>query len=321
MSLQENILNQLTKDQDLKNLGKQIADSIPALADLSEKQLKEVASWYLKKKLTDDMESLVNSSSIDLDLSKTHFLALFDSLHTKKSYINSLTRFEDFCKKKNKDYLSMTPALADEWILTERQGNRASASIRKDVASVSSFYTFLERQHNIKNIFRGTKARPKNKSKKELIIPDKKDFETIVNNVPGELSIIVQLMAKLGLRAGAFESLSLYGKTITTITKNKEFKWSVSDEIIKIFDENNLSRKEPFSKWKAYKIENLLRYYTEKLYKQGQIKAVYSAHDFRHFFAVTEYTKNKDIFRLSKLLNHSSIQTTQLYLRSLNFDV
>lgn len=314
-------MNQLTKDQDLKNLGKQIADSIPALADLSEKQLKEVASWYLKKKLTDDMESLVKASSIDLDLSRTQFLALFDSSHTKKSYLDSLKRYESFYKKKNKDYLSMTPALADEWILTERQGNRASASIRKDVASVSSFYTFLERQHNIKNIFRGTKARPKNKSKKELQIPDEKDFEIVVNNVPGELSIIVQLMAKLGLRAGAFESLSLYGKTITTITKSKEFKWSVSDEIIKIFNENNLSRKQPFAKWKAYKIENLLRYYTEKLYKQGQIKAIYSAHDFRHFFAVNEYTENKDIFRLSKLLNHSSIQTTQLYLRSLNFDV
>lgn len=308
-------MNQLTKDQDLKLIGKQIADSVPALADLSESQLKEVASWYLKKKLTDDMKTLVKASSIDLDLSRMHFLDLFDSLYTKKSYLASLNRFETFCAKKNKDYISMTPALADEWILTERQGNRSPASIRKDVAAISSFYTFLERQHNIKNIFRGTKARPQNKSKNELIIPDKKDFETIINNVPGELSVIVQVMAKLGLRAGAFEQLSLYGKTITTITKNKELKVSVSDEIIKIFDENNLSKKQPFAKWKAYKIENLLRYYTEKLYKQGQIKAVYSAHDFRHFFAVNEYTENKDIFRLSKLLNHSSIQTTQLYLK------
>lgn len=314
-------MNELTKDQDLKLIGKQIAESIPSLAELSDEQLKQVASWYFQRKLTDNMETLVKSSSIDLDLSRMHFLELFDSLYTKKSYLDSLNRFENFCTKKNKDYISMTPALADEWILTERQGNRSPASIRKDVAAVSSFYTFLERQYNIKNIFRGTKARPKNKSKKELVIPDTTDFETIINNVPGELSIIVQLMAKLGLRAGAFEHLSLYGKTITTITKNKEFKLSISDEIIKLFDENNLSRKQPFSKWKDYKIENLLRYYTEKLYKQGQIKAVYSAHDFRHFFAVNEYTENKDIFRLSKLLNHSSIQTTQLYLRTLNFDI
>jgi hypothetical protein len=71
-------LNQLTKDQDLKLIGKQIADSVPALADLSESQLKEVASWYLKKKLTDDMKTLVKVSSIDLDFSRMHFLDLFD---------------------------------------------------------------------------------------------------------------------------------------------------------------------------------------------------------------------------------------------------
>ena len=124
-------MNQLTKDQDLKLIGKQIADSVPALADLSESQLKEVASWYLKKKLTDDMKTLVKASSIDLDLSRMHFLDLFDSLYTKKSYLASLNRFETFCAKKNKDYISMTPALADEWILTERQGNRSPASIRK----------------------------------------------------------------------------------------------------------------------------------------------------------------------------------------------
>ena len=321
MSLQENILNQLTKDQDLKNLGKQIADSIPALADLSEKQLKEVASWYLKKKLTDDMESLVKASSIDLDLSRTQFLALYDSQYTKKSYTDSLNRFESFCKKKNKDYLSMTVSLADEWILTERQENRSSASIRKDVSAVSSFYSCLERQHNIKNIFRGTKARPKNSPKKELQIPDENDFEIILKNVPGELSIIIQLMAKLGLRAGAFENLSLFGNVLTTNSKGKEIKMNVSDEIIEFFDVNKIAKKCPFAKWKAHRIENLIRYYTEKLYKQGKIKAVYSAHDFRHYFATREYSVNKDIYRISKLLNHSSIQTTQIYLRSLNFDV
>lgn len=314
-------MNDISKDQDLKIIGKQIAESIPSLAELSEEQLKQVASWYLQRKLTDDMESLVKASSIDLDLSRTQFLALYDSQYTKKSYTDSLNRFESFCKKKNKDYLSMTVSLADEWILTERQENRSSASIRKDVSAVSSFYSFLERQHNIKNIFRGTKARPKNSPKKELQIPDENDFETILKNVPGELSIIIQLMAKLGLRAGAFENLSLFGNVLTTISKGKEIKMNVSDEIIKIFDTNKIAKKGPFAKWKPHRIENLIRYYTEKLYKQGKIKAVYSAHDFRHYFATREYSVNKDIYRISKLLNHSSIQTTQIYLRSLNYDV
>jgi len=37
----------------------------------------------------------------------------------------------------------------------------------------------------------------------------------------------------------------------------------------------------------------------------------------RHFFAVTEYKKDFDIHRVSKLLNHASIQVTEHYLKSI----
>lgn len=315
-------MNDLSQDQDLTFIGKQIAESLPSLADLSEEQLKEVAAWYLKRKLTDDMESLVRSSQIDLDLARSQFLDTFDSLYTKKAYLASLNRFQEFCHKKNKDYISMTPALADEWILSLRQDNRATSSVRKDVAVISSFYTFLERHHDIKNIFRGTRVRPKNNpTPNKLKVPDALDFVTVVNNLPRELSVIVRMMGSIGLRAGAFEHLSLYGNVLATVSKGKSVRMTISDEIILLFDINNLPRKNPFLHWKPHRIENLLRYYTSKLFCQGMIKDVYSAHDFRHYFAVQEYSANRDIYRLSKLLNHSSIQTTQLYLRSLNFDV
>lgn len=83
-------MNNLSKDQDLAIIGKQIASSLPSLADLSEEQLKEVASWYLKRKLTDDMESLVKTSQIDLDLARLRFLDSFDRLYTKKSLSGKL---------------------------------------------------------------------------------------------------------------------------------------------------------------------------------------------------------------------------------------
>ena len=51
--------------------------------------------------------------------------------------------------------------------------------------------------------------------------------------------------------------------------------------------------------------------------KAGQVKAVYSCHSFRHFFAVTEYKKDHDIHRVKELLDHSSIAITDRYLRSL----
>ena len=50
------------------------------------------------------------------------------------------------------------------------------------------------------------------------------------------------------------------------------------------------------------------------MYLAGKIKA----HDFRHYFAATEYQKDHDIYRVSKLLNHASIAVTETYLKSIN---
>jgi integrase len=71
----------------------------------------------------------------------------------------------------------------------------------------------------------------------------------------------------------------------------------------------------------AAAIEGRIAYHIDKLYQKGIIAARYSCHDFRHFFAVHEYKKNKDIFRLSKLLNHAGIQITQTYLKSLGIEL
>ena len=70
----------------------------------------------------------------------------------------------------------------------------------------------------------------------------------------------------------------------------------------------------------ANAIEARVNYHMEKICKTKSIPR-YSCHDFRHYFAVTEYEKDKDIVRISKLLNHSGIQITQDYLKSLKVEL
>jgi integrase/recombinase XerD len=43
-------------------------------------------------------------------------------------------------------------------------------------------------------------------------------------------------------------------------------------------------------------------------------------HLFRHQFAVTYIRQGGDIYRLSRLLGHTAITTTQIYLRSMGID-
>jgi site-specific recombinase XerD len=43
-------------------------------------------------------------------------------------------------------------------------------------------------------------------------------------------------------------------------------------------------------------------------------------HAFRHYFAVSYIRAGGDIYRLSRILGHTSISTTQLYLRSMGVE-
>lgn len=43
-------------------------------------------------------------------------------------------------------------------------------------------------------------------------------------------------------------------------------------------------------------------------------------HNFRHAFASTYIRRGGDIYRLSRILGHSTISTTQLYLRSMGIE-
>jgi site-specific recombinase XerD len=43
-------------------------------------------------------------------------------------------------------------------------------------------------------------------------------------------------------------------------------------------------------------------------------------HNIRHYFAVTFLRAGGDLYRLSRILGHSSISTTQLYLRSMGVE-
>lgn len=125
-------------------------------------------------------------------------------------------------------------------------------------------------------------------------------------------------MAKAGLRVGAFNGLTIKEGKYTTLSKGKEYKGKFSAEILERIKEAGLNLYSPFKGLNTDSLKNKIQYEVEKLYNQGKINAPYSAHDFRHFYAVEEYTRDKDIYRICKLLHHANIQVTETYLKGLN---
>ena len=255
------------------------------------------------------------------------------SKHTAKAYRYALADFSKWTESKGIETpLAITPELADAYIYDLQTQGKAAATIRQHIGGLSAFFNGMERKSNfaIKNCFRGTRALPKKKAVKRIEneIPTenlrlfRKDIMTIIKNEPcKELQTMIYIMAFRGLRAGSFQKMNVHGKKFFTESKGKEISGELPEICIEAIEKAGLKKTAPFADWNTAKVSAMFQYHIGKLYAAGKIAYKYSAHDLRHFYALTEYTKNKDIYALKNLLNHSSIAVTEIYLQGLGVDL
>jgi len=239
------------------------------------------------------------------------------SVFTSNTYNYSLGRLEAWADRQKINLLELTPAQADDFIYYLR-GERSSGSVRLDVAAASSFFTFLHRRHKaIDNPFRGTRARPPSEAPKKPEIPSTEEVEIMIRELSPDLAAAVAIMALRGLRAGILSCISITGDKFSGRSKGKEVSGALPAKVIEAIKAAKLPLRRPFAEVLTNTLEKRIARAIEKLHKAGKVQARYSAHDFRHSYAVTEYRKDKDIYRVSKLLGHASIQVTEIYLRGL----
>lgn len=262
---------------------------------------------------------------IDYETEKENFFkqcSKTKSNHTKKQYKNGLNKLEEYCRINNKNILFIKAREADDFITEVNSSELSNLSIRALVSSCSSFFSFLERRYPfIKNPFRGTKTRPPVKNKKRLEVPTKKEIELIIKDISDPLiKMAIIFIMECGVRVGALPKLEIRNNKYYSYSKGKEISWKVTDKVIKELKKNNLTFNAPFKNKSSEVIRNIFYRSSKRLYVQGKIKAAYSIHDIRHYFAVTLYKKTRDIELIRKALNHSNIAITGLYLRSLEVE-
>lgn len=262
---------------------------------------------------------------IDYETEKENFFkqcSKTKSNHTKRQYKNGLNKLEEYCRINNKNILFIKAREADDFITEVNSSELSNLSIRALVSSCSSFFSFLERRYPfIKNPFRGTKTRPPVKNKKRLEVPTKKEIELIIKDISDPLiKMAIIFIMECGVRVGALPKLEIKNNKYYSYSKGKEISWKVTDKAIKELKKNKLDIETPFKNKSSEVIRNIFYRSSKRLYEQGKIKAAYSIHDIRHYFAVTLYKQTRDIELIRKALNHSNIAITGLYLRSLEVE-
>ena len=328
-----------TQAVDWQEMAAILKQEMPTLDDLNSDQLSAIAQKTIIESLTAEFQKQIKLSGINWQEKKDTFLNDTKSEQTRRAYGKAIARLEAWANRKSINLLELTAENADNFIrqlsageLTEKTNRPSAATVRRDIAAISAFYSFLNRYHEqIKNPIKGTGLRPPKENLKEIITPSEKDYKTIIKELPPVERAIIVTLASRGLRAGALPTLELKDGKYRGRSKGKILKENntagvtLPPEAIKAIKAAGLDIKKPFAwetrqetKNSAHAIESRIFYFIDKLYSEGKIAARYSCHDFRHLFAKREYLKNKDIYRLSMLLNHAGIQITADYLKSLN---
>ena len=159
-----------------------------------------------------------------------------------------------------------------------------------------------------------------------LEIEEYKQIIELLNNGSGKLrakpkmALALQLQASLGLRIGDVLKLKVgnfkNGKLETKEKKTgklqyREINRDVFDLIKDYAIENKLSNDDKLFSFQIKTVQYNLRLISQKLELEN-----ISTHSFRKMFATSVYeTNNHNLELVKELLNHSSIATTQRYIR------
>jgi integrase len=293
-----------------------VADT-PSLDSLGRDELRTVAKAFVFDSLKEDLKRRVELGKIDYAAKRSLFLARYAkrSKKTEAIYRTALDLLDTWAGRAGVNVLDMKASHADAFI-DSLEGS--SSTVRLRVSGVSSFFTFLERETDgrVRNPFRGTKARPIKRTKAPEV-PSIEELGTIMENLSPPIQAAVVAMMEHGFRVGALRSLTIRAGRYTGESKGKDISGPISPKVLEAIKAAELDTRKPWADLAEEAVRNAFKYVTAKLYNAGKIKAQYSVHDIRHYFAIREYLKNKDIYRLKTLLGHASIQVTENYLRGI----
>ena len=158
------------------------------------------------------------------------------------------------------------------------------------------------------------------KDMRALAVPTEDEVTAILEEAKGKDATTwaaVMLMARLGLRVGALQGLTINGDRYSTTSKGKELHGEINDEFRRAITKAGLPLRSPFAGLSAPALAERVRQVTERMHAEGKLKAAYSAHDLRHAFAVRLYQETRDVYAVKTALAHANVTVTETYLRGL----
>lgn len=271
---------------------------------MSQEDLEKLSKMIVVEDCKDALRRAKNIAEFDLPFLMDKWLH-DKSKHTVRMYSKYI---KDFQEHTSKHLLDITAEDVDSYV-NILQDTSSVSKARGAIRALSSLYSTLVRWGKVSgNPFAGVKIKDHENKIKVLI--KNEEIEAIEKYFQGSSStsyqkmlLAIKLMKTYGMRVGFFnENLTYNDGVLRSWNKGK---W-VSIEDTKNVVANNLE---------------VLYTLRDSAIQSGWKRAAKvlginkSPHDLRHYFACTEFDKDGNIYRVSQLLRHSSVQVTEVYLR------
>ena len=259
------------------------------------------------------------------------------SINTINAYKRDLTDFNKFLIKeeiKEVDDIAIKNYLASLYLI-----NLTKKTIARRIASIKSYYKFINKKYGINNEFVNSLSSPK----KDKLLPEliyKEEIQKILNyNFNGKFcyrnKAIINLLYSSGVRVSelcniTLPSINLEDRYLIVVGKGKKTRIcpfsSDSKRIIEnylIMERNKIAKcnylfiNKYGNKLTTRAVENIINDLSIKLFNNKKLHP----HLFRHTYATNLLNNGADLRTVQELLGHSSLNATQVYTHLANKDI
>ena len=235
--------------------------------------------------------------------------------------------------------------LDKNWIeryITNLHKNFRQKTVKRKIASVKAFYNFLEDEELIQeNPFRKIKVKFKETSELPKIIP-REEIEQLLQSMYTDLKIRKKKEKSILRDIAVVETLFATGARVSEISNIKKENINLNTGVIRIMGKGGKERyiligersvHELLKRYYEQNYENIkqsgyffvnrdgerfseqsIRLMIKRYAKNAGIERNITPHMFRHSFATYLIEEGVDISCVQRILGHSSIKTTQIYI-------